>query len=121
MRIVRLAFVYGAGDPHLAEWLPQAANGPARRRIQTVHHADAAHGMRLALESDAGDGRVFNLADDAALTAWELCALTGWPVPAGDGDVDPWEGIVDTRRIREELGYRPVFPTVYAAHAAGAL
>jgi nucleoside-diphosphate-sugar epimerase len=121
VRIVRLAFVYGAGDPHLAEWLPRAADGPAHRRIQTVHHADVAQGLRLALESDAADGRVFNLADDGALTAWELCALAGQPVPEGDGPVDPWEGLVDTRRIRDELGYRPAVPTVYAAHAAGAL
>jgi len=77
--------------------------------------------VRLALAADGARGRVFNLADDAALTAWELCAVTGWPVPAGDAPADPWEGVVDTRRIRDELGYRPEFPTVYAAHAAGAL
>jgi nucleoside-diphosphate-sugar epimerase len=120
LRIVRLAFVYGDGDPHLAEWLPRAAAGPAAQRIQTVHHADVAEGLRLALETGDADGRIFNLADDAALTAWELCALAGQPAPGGDGSVDPWAGIVDTRRIRTELGFRPTFPTVYAAHAAGA-
>jgi hypothetical protein len=67
------------------------------------------------------DGRVFNLADDAPVTGWELANLNGAPVPDGDGPVDPWEGIVDTGRIRGELGYRPVYPTVYAASAAGAL
>jgi len=90
-------------------------------RIQTVHHADVARGLRLALEAGGADGRIYNLADDAALTAWELCALTGQPAPAGMGEVDPWEGIVDTRRIREELGFRPTYPTVYAAHAAEAM
>lgn len=34
---------------------------------------------------------------------------------------DPWDGIVDTARIRRELGYRPVFPTLWTAAAAGAL
>ena len=69
----------------------------------------------LALRADGRDGRVYNLADDAALTVWELCALAGYPTPMGDGDADPWAGIVDTRRIREELGYRPLFPTVRSA------
>jgi nucleoside-diphosphate-sugar epimerase len=121
LRIVRLAFVYGDRDPHLAEWLPHAAAGPAHRRIQTVHHADVARGLWLALEAGGADGRIFNLADDAALTAWELCALAGHPVPAGEESVDPWDGIVDTRRIRTEWGFRPVYTTVYAAHTAGAM
>jgi len=120
VRIVRLSFVYGQGDPHLAEWLPRIADGPAHRRIPTVHHADVAQALRLALDSDAADGRVYNLADDAALTTWELCALTGCPAPGGAGTADPWDGVVDTRRIRGELGFRPIYPTVYAAHAAGA-
>jgi nucleoside-diphosphate-sugar epimerase len=119
LRIVRLAFVYGDGDP-----LPRVATGPAHRRIQTVHHADVARGLRLALAADRVDGRIFNLADDAALTAWELCALSGQPAgdgPLGDGPADPWAGLVDTRRIRTELGFRPIYPTVYTAHAAGAM
>jgi nucleoside-diphosphate-sugar epimerase len=116
LRIVRLAFVYGDGDPHLEEWLPRAAAGPAHQRIQTVHHADVAQGLLLALRADGRDGRVYNLADDAALTVWELCALAGLPQPAGDGEADPWAGIVDTRRIRAELGYRPLFPTVRSAY-----
>lgn len=113
VRVVRLAAVYGAGDP-----LP-AVSGPAHRRVATVHHLDAGQGLQLALNADA-DG-VFNLADDAALTAWELSALAGRPAPDGGGPVDPWAGVVDTRRIRDELGFRPAYPTVYAAHAAGAL
>jgi nucleoside-diphosphate-sugar epimerase len=116
VRVVRLASVYGAGDP-----LPCPAGGPAHRRIPTVHHLDAGQGLHLALAADTADGRVYHLADDAALTAWELCALAGRPVPAGAGPVDPWEGVVDTRRIRDELGFRPAYPTVYAAHEAGAL
>jgi nucleoside-diphosphate-sugar epimerase len=118
VRIVRLAFVYGDGDPHLADWLPRLAGAP--HRLHMVHHADAAQGLRLVLDADGAAGRIFNVADDAALTAWELCALAGLPVPDGDGPADPWEGLVDTRRIRAELGYRPVYPTAYPAYAAGA-
>src|SRR2546421_562089 len=121
LRIVRLAFVYGDGDPHLAEWLPRMAGGAAHQRLHIVHHADVARGMWLALAEDGIDGRIFNLADDAPLTAWELCALPGQPAPAGDGPVDPWAGMVDTRRIRTELGFRPIFPTGDVAQAAGAM
>ncbi len=56
--------------------------------------------------------------------AWELLALGGEPVDAeaaGRELADPWAGIVDTARIQAELGYRPIFPTVYTARDAGAL
>jgi hypothetical protein len=46
------------------------------------------------------------------------------PPPAdheGQSLDDPWFGIVDTNRIRTELGFRPVYPTVLAASDAGAL
>ena len=121
LRIVRLAFVYGDGDPHLAESMRFAARRPSHWRLHMVHHADVAQGIDLVLRASNVDGRVFNLADDAPVTGWELANLNGAPVPDGDGLLDPWEGIVDTGRIRAELGYRPVFPTVYAASAAGAL
>ncbi len=121
LRIVRLAFVYGDGDPHLAESVRFAAGRPSHWRLHMVHHADVAQGIDLVLRASDVDGRVYNLADDAPVTGWELANLNGAPEPDGDGPVDPWEGIVDTGRIRAELGYRPVYPTVYAASAAGAL
>ncbi|OXM82380.1 hypothetical protein [Paenibacillus rigui] len=33
----------------------------------------------------------------------------------------PWDMIVDTSRIRDELNYRPIFPSFYTAGDAGAL
>jgi nucleoside-diphosphate-sugar epimerase len=121
LRTVRLAFVYGEGDPHLAQAPRFAARRPAHWRLHMVHHADVAQGIDLVLRASDVDGQVFNVADDAPVTGWELAALNGQPTPAGDGPADPWEGIVDTGRIRTELGYRPVYPTVYSAQAAGAL
>jgi nucleoside-diphosphate-sugar epimerase len=70
------------------------------------------------------DGRTYNVADDAPVTAYELLALCGEQVPAeaaGRTLEDPWSGIVDTARIRAELGYRPIYPTLYTARDAGAL
>jgi hypothetical protein len=43
------------------------------------------------------------------------------PPDAADRPLDdPWAGIVSTARIRTELGFRPTYPTLYAADAAGA-
>jgi nucleoside-diphosphate-sugar epimerase len=71
---------------------------------------------------EGADGRIFNVADDAPVTAWELCRLIGEPLEgAAERPLDdPWAGIVDTARIRAELGYRPLYPSVYAAQGAGA-
>jgi nucleoside-diphosphate-sugar epimerase len=121
LRVVRLAFVYGEGDPHLAESLRWAREWPAHQRLHLVHHADVARGLLLVLQASDVDGRVYNLADDAPVTAWELLALQGEQHAGGAGEVDPWAGVVDTGRIREELGFRPRYPTVYAAQAAGVL
>ena len=124
LRIVRLAFVYGEGDPHLAESLRWAASWPAHQRLHMIHHADAGQALIRALRAEGVDGRTYNAADDAPVTAWELHRLNGVPVPDGAAArqlADPWEGIVDTTRIRTELGFRPLYPTVYAARDAGAL
>jgi nucleoside-diphosphate-sugar epimerase len=121
LRILRLAFVYGDGDPHLAESLMFAAHRPAHWRLQMVHHADVAQAVTLVLRAAGVDGRAYNVADDAPVTGWELHALQGRPAPDVAGEPDPWEGVVDTGRIRHELGYRPIHPTVYSARAAGAL
>lgn len=124
LRIVRLAFVYGEGDPHL-DWVRrQVRSWPAHQRLQMVHHADVAQALTRAMDAEGVDGRIYNVADDAPVTAWEVLALGGETADedaAGRTLADPWLGIVDTTRIRAELGYRPVYPTVYTALDAGAM
>jgi nucleoside-diphosphate-sugar epimerase len=123
-RIVRLAFVYGEGDPHLAESMMWARNWPAHQRLHLVHHADVAQGLLRALRTDGIDGATFNIADDAPVTAAELHTLNGEPLPAdaaGRELMDPWHGIVDTGAARRVLGWRPIYPSVYTARDAGAL
>jgi nucleoside-diphosphate-sugar epimerase len=124
LRIVRLAFVYGEGDPHLGESMMWARNWPAHQRLHLVHHADVAQGLLRALRMDGIDGATFNIADDAPVTAAELHALNGEPPPADAADrplEDPWAGIVDTSAARRTLGWRPLYPSVYTARDAGAL
>jgi len=123
-RIVRLAFVYGEGDPHLAESMMWARNWPAHQRLQLVHHADVAQGLIRALRTDGIDGAIFNIADDAPVTAAELHALNSEALAADAADrplEDPWAGIVDTGAARRVLGWRPIYPSVYTARDAGAL
>ena len=122
VRIVRFAFVYGEGDPHLAESLRWAGRWPGHQRLQLLHHADAAQAVVRALEAPGVDGRVYNAADESPVTAVELHALNGVPFPDSPaGDADLWHGVVDTTRIRQELGFRPWYPLVWSARDAGAL
>jgi nucleoside-diphosphate-sugar epimerase len=119
-----LAFVYGDGDPHLAQWLPRAASWAGNRRLHMVHHADACQGLRRLLFAPRVAGRRYNIADDAPATAIELHQISGVLVPDGMGeryDDNPWFGIVSTDRIRRELGFRPLYPSVWTARDAGAL
>ncbi len=124
LRILRMAFVYGEGDPHLAESLLWARAWPAHKRLHLVHHADVGQALIRALRAGGVDGRTYNVADDAPVSAVELHVLNREPVAAelaGRTLDDPWEGIVDTARIRAELGFRPIYPSVYSARDAGAL
>lgn len=124
LRVLRLSLVYGEGDPHLSKAMLRARGWPAHRRLTMIHHADVAQAVGLALRAEGVDGRSFNVADDAPMTAAELCRLDGAPAP-DDGATppltDPWEGIVDTSQLRAGLGFRPIYPTLYTAIDAAAL
>jgi nucleoside-diphosphate-sugar epimerase len=122
LRIVRLAYVYGEGDPHLAASLRWAATWPTHQRLQLVHHADASQALCLALRAEGVDGRIYNAADDAPVTAWDLHQLAGQRMEPGSQPLDdPWFGVVSTEKIRAELGFRPIYPTVWTARDAGTL
>ncbi|GAA3108221.1 NAD-dependent epimerase/dehydratase family protein [Streptomyces echinatus] len=124
VRVARLPFVYGEGDPHLAQSLRWAAHWAPTQRLHMGHHADVAQGLLRLLHAPAVRGPVHNIADDAPVTAVELHQLNGAEVPAGMDartDPDPWLGIMSTEKIRRDLGYRPLHPTVWAARDAGAL
>jgi nucleoside-diphosphate-sugar epimerase len=124
LRILRFAFVYGEGDPHLAESLLWAREWPLHKRLHLVHHADVGQALLRALSAVGIDGETFNVADDAPVTAFELLEVNAEPVAAEAADrplQDPWEGIVDCAKARRELGFRPIFPSLQTARAAGAL
>ncbi|MGY0486644.1 NAD-dependent epimerase/dehydratase family protein [Streptomyces sp. WG-D5] len=123
LRIGRLPFVYGDGDPHIANALRWAAAWPAMQRLHMGHHVDVAQALRRLLYA-AGAAGVYNIADDAPVTTVDLFLLGGVEVPAAvyEKEVgDPWHSVMSTDRIRRELGYRPVFPSALSARDAGAL
>lgn len=122
VRIGRLAFVYGEGDPHLAQSLWWAKDWAATQRLQMVHHADVAQALMRLLHAPGVAGRTYNIADDTPVTAVELHQLNGAEIPEDlylRTDDDPWFGLTSTDRIRRELGFRPLYPSVWTARDAG--
>ncbi|WP_405363019.1 NAD(P)-dependent oxidoreductase [Kitasatospora sp. NBC_00085] len=122
--VTRLAFVYGEGDPHLAASLHWAGRWPAHRRLAVVHHADVAQALWRAAVMPGAEGRTYNVGDDAPVTAWDLHEINGVPQPEGVAGLDlpdPWDGQVSTAAIRRELGWRPLYPSVWTARDSGAL
>lgn len=131
LRIVRLPFVYGDRDPHVADAAPMLAGRPLHQRLPTAHHADVSQALLRALRAEGFGGRTYNLCDDAPMTLYEIYELHNLrpPEPAGSAnqadslpaDPSPWQHAVSTARIRRELGFRPFYPTVTSAAEAGAL
>ncbi|GIP25659.1 hypothetical protein J23TS9_07890 [Paenibacillus sp. J23TS9] len=125
LRIVRFAFVYGERDPHISEFLPIMSKWNPAKRLHMVHHADVGQALLLATTTPDIDGSIYNVADDSPITVSELVQLHGFPhqelVGALQQEFNPWDMIVDTTRIRNELNYRPIFPSFYTARDAGAL
>ncbi|GAA2252890.1 MULTISPECIES: NAD-dependent epimerase/dehydratase family protein [Kitasatospora] len=122
--VVRLAFVYGEGDTHLAQSLQWAGQWASHQRLPVVHHADASQSLWRAVRTPGIEGRAYNAVDDAPITAYDLHELHGVPQPEGAAAReagDPWEGHASNARIRAELGWRPLYPSVWTARDAGAL
>lgn len=120
--VLRLGFVYGEGDRHVWEMIPHVARWNPARRMHSVHHADVGQAVIRALYREPRAGGVYNIADDAPITLLELTRLAQAPEPTPDRfDLpwDPWEGLMDTRRAREELGFLPLYPSCYSARDAG--
>ena len=122
--ILRLAFVYGEGDPHLGEALNLMRTWPSAKRVHMVHHADVAQAITLTLDKTETNEKLYNVADDEPVPISEIRRLNGAIDPNETNNItldDPWEGIVDTSRIKNELGFHPVYPSLSIAIARNAL
>lgn len=125
VRSLRLAFVYGDGDPHIRDVMPMLAKWKPMKRLQTVHHIDVHRALLLAIRTPGIGGEIYNVADDAPLTVQEIFKIHGAPFAESAEQTDEnsfaWEGLMDTTKIRTQLGFRPVVPSLYEAQADGIL
>jgi nucleoside-diphosphate-sugar epimerase len=122
LSIFRLAFVYGESDPHIPETFPYLSQWHPAKRLHMVHHADVGQALLRGLTGNVTG--VFNVADDAPITIGELRRFYHQSDPSDIDDsklVNPWEGILSTLRIRDLLGFRPIYPSFYSARDAGVL
>ncbi|MNN83848.1 hypothetical protein D3C81_2009390 [compost metagenome] len=90
-----------------------------------VHHEDVSQALLLAASTPTVSGRIYNVADDNAITLGELYKLHGGleQVPTEDGWImsNLWELTADPTRIKNELNFIPKYPSIYSARDKGAL
>lgn len=121
IRILRLGFVYGDKDPHIAEILPllKKMKYLSGSRMHMVHHLDVAQALLLLLNTEGLDGETFNVADDAPITLYELADSFGKVAETFDSEEaplnDPFAGIMDISKLRSRTGFRPLVPSYYVA------
>jgi len=112
VRVLRLPFVYGDGDPHIEEAIPMMRGFPPAQRMSIAHHVDVAQAVALLLDAPSPAHRVYNLVDDEAPSLATLFASVGEPPPDGSNAerARAFDALMDGRRIREDLGFKPKFP-----------
>lgn len=120
VRVLRLPFVYGDGDPHIREIIPVMRGFPPTHRMSVGHHVDIAQAVARLLDAASPAHRIYNVVDDEAPDLATLFASVGEPPPNG-ADVErarAFDALLDGRRIREDLGFKPKFPRLADALAA---
>jgi nucleoside-diphosphate-sugar epimerase len=123
VRVLRLPFVYGDGDPHIEEVVPMMRTFPPKQRMSIGHHADVGQAVERILDAPTPTYRVYNVVDDEAPDLATLFASVGAPPPDGSNAAAArtFEVLMDGRRIRDDLGFRPAYPRLKDAMAAKAM
>lgn len=120
--VLRLPFVYGDGDEHLAA-VPAIVSRMKWHPAQTfslAHQRDVARAFELAL-TGAMDGRIVNIADDAPSTLYDMARAAGVSIePSAQPLNNPWWGRADATLSRS-LGFRPIVATLSQAVQEGIL
>lgn len=129
--ILRVTGIYGPGRGRLFQQLLRGEarlDGDGMRWLNQNHRDDVAGAVAAALEGGV-PGRTYNVADDEPVTqrgflTW-LAAELGRPLPdvAEPGETRPRKRgatnkRVSNRRLREELGWAPRFPSFREGYAA---
>ncbi len=105
-------FVYGDGDPHIEEAIPFMRGFPPSQRMSIGHHVDVAQAVSRLLEARSPSHRIYNVVDDEAPELAALFAAVGQPPPDGTSAerASAFNALLDGRRIREDLKFKPTFP-----------
>jgi nucleoside-diphosphate-sugar epimerase len=119
VRVLRLPFVYGDGDAHIAEALPMMRTFSPTQRMSLGHHVDVAQAVGRLLDAPAPKYRIYNVVDDEAPDFATLFASVGAAPPDGTNPEGgrQFDAVMDGRRIREDLGFQPAFPRLADAVA----
>jgi nucleoside-diphosphate-sugar epimerase len=121
VRVLRLGFVYGDRDPHIEEIIPVMKKWKRHPgyRMHMVHHLDVAQALTILLHTDGLNGEIFNLADDAPISLYELVDSFGLAADTFDSTegplAKPFEGIMDISKLRNKTSFRPLVPSYYVA------
>lgn len=94
-----------------------------KQRMSIAHHADVAQAVERVLDVREAAHRIYNVVDDDAPDLATLFAAVGAPPPDG-ADAErgrAFATVMDGRRIREDLGFRPELPRLSDAVARGRL
>ncbi len=120
VRVLRLPFVYGDGDAHIAEAIGMMRGFPPTQRMSIAHHADVAQAVARLLDAASPAHRIYNVVDDEAPDLATLFASVGAPPPDGSAveAARAFDCLLDGRRIREDLGFEPTFPRLADAPRA---
>ena len=123
VRVLRLPFVYGDGDPHIEEAIPFMRGFPPSQRMSIAHHVDVAQAVSRLLDAASPSHRIYNVVDDQAPELAVLFAAVGQPPPDGTSAERAlaFNVLLDGRRIREDLKFKPIFPGLEDAIKANAL
>ncbi|HEU0030380.1 MAG TPA: NAD-dependent epimerase/dehydratase family protein [Kofleriaceae bacterium] len=121
VRVLRLPFVYGDGDPHIAEAIPMMRGFPPAQRMSIAHHVDVAQAVARLLDAASPTHRIYNVVDDDSPDLASVFASVGAAPPDGSNAerAKAFDSILDGTRIREDLGFKPTFPRLADAVAAG--
>lgn len=129
--VLRVAGIYGPGRGHLfQQYLRGEAclSGDGSRWLNMIHRDDVVGAVIAALERGT-PGRIYNVADDEPVSQLEffqwLAGQLDKPLPpfaSGEGPVGRKRGVtnkrVSNRRLREELGWVPRYPSFREGYAA---
>jgi nucleoside-diphosphate-sugar epimerase len=78
-----------------------------------------AQALLLLLHTDGLNGEIFNVADDAPISLYELVDSFGLAAdtfdPAEGSLINPFEGIMDVSKLRNRTNFRPLVASYYVA------